>query len=275
MVTLKEALKGKLTKKELKLVPSSFDIVGDLVIFSDFPKELDKKDKIVGETLLKLHKNVKVVLKKVGKYSGEFRTPKLKIIAGERRKETELKENGIRLKLNPERVYFSVRLANERKRIIEQIKENEVILVMFSGIGPYPISIAKNKKVDEIYSIELNPIACEYQKENIALNKINNIKLYKGDVRDIVPKIKKKFDRIIMPLPKGAEDYLDIALGVAKKGTMIHFYDFLNENEFENAEEKIKKVCKKMNRKYKIVNLVKCGQFGPGIFRICVDFKIC
>ena len=106
-----------LTKKQLSLVPSSFDIVGDLAIFSDFPKELEKKEKLIANTLLGLHKNIRVVLKKSKKYSGKFRTPELKIIIGEKRKETGLMENNVRLKLNPEKTYFSTRLATERKRI--------------------------------------------------------------------------------------------------------------------------------------------------------------
>lgn len=274
MVSFKEALKSKLTGKQLSLVPSSFDIVGDLAIFSDFPKELKSKEKLIGEALLKLHKNIKVVLKKTKKYSGKYRTPKLRIIAGEKRKETELKENNVRFRLNPEKAYFSVRLATERSRINQLIKPNESILVMFSGVGPYPIGIAKNKKPGEIYSIEINPCAVEYQKENILLNKVSNIRLFKGDVKKIVPKLNKKFDRILMPLPRGAESFLNIALKAAKKNSIIHFYDFLHEDEFKKAEEKIKKACKSSKKKYKILNLVKCGQFGPGIYRICVDFRI-
>ncbi len=274
MTTLKGALKDKLTKKQLDLVPSSFDIVGDLAIFSDFPKELKKKEKLIGETLLELHKNIKVVLKKTKKYSGKFRTPKLKIIVGEKRKETELRENNVRLKLNPEKAYFSARLATERKRIMEQVKGKEEILAMFSGIGVYPIVITKNKKPKIIYSIEINPSACEYQKENIMLNNVNNIKLFKGDVRKIVPKLKKKFDRILMPLPRGAEGYLDVALKASKKNSIIHFYDFLHENEFGKAKGKIDLACNKAKKKYRILKTVKCGHFGPGIYRICVDFKI-
>lgn len=274
MPTLKQALKGKLTQKQLNLVPSSYDIVGDLAIFSDFSKELKDKEKLIAETLLNLHKNIKVVLKKTKKYSGKFRTPKLKIIAGENRKETELKENNVRLKLNPEKAYFSVRLATERKRINELIKPNELILVMFSGVGPYSVGIAKNANPEEVYSIEVNPDACNYQKENILVNKINNIKLFSGDVKKIMPKLKKKFDRILMPLPKGAENYLDLAIKAGKKNTTIHFYDFLHESEFQKAKEKIDKACKKLKKKYRILNLVKCGQFGPGIYRICVDFEI-
>jgi len=274
MPTLKQALKNKLTKKQLELVPSSYDTVGDLAIFSDIPKELKNKEKMIAQALLELNKHIKVVLKKTKKYSGKFRTPKLKIIAGEKRKETELKENNVRLKLNPEKAYFSVRLATERKRINQLVKPNELVLVMFSGIGPYSICIAKNAKPKEVYSIEINPEACKYQKENILLNKINNIKLFKGDVRKIIPKLNKKFDRILMPLPRGAENYLDIAIKAAKKNTIIHFYDFLHESEFQKANEKVNKACKKLKKKYKILNLVKCGQFGPGIYRICVDFKV-
>lgn len=167
-----------------------------------------------------------------------------------------------------------VRLATERKRIIGQVRDGEEILVMFSGVGPYSIGIAKNKKPKEIYSVEINPIACKYQKENILLNKIKNIHLFKGDVKKIVPKLNKKFDRILMPLPRGAESFLGTALKAAKKNAIIHFYDFLHEDEFSKADEKIAKACKLAKKKYKILNLVKCGQFGPAIYRVCVDFKI-
>lgn len=274
MTKLKELLKKKLTPKQLNLVPSSFDMVGDLAIFSDIPKELKNKEKLIAEALLKLNKHIRVILKKTKKYSGKFRTPKLKIIAGEKRKETELKENKVRLKLNPEKAYFSVRLATERNRINQLIKPKESVLVMFSGVGVYPANISKNTEAKEIYSIEINPGAVEYQRENIFLNKLNNIKLFKGDVKVVVPKLKKRFDRILMPLPRGGEDYLGVALRATKKGSVIHFYDFLHEDEFDKAKEKIQKACQKAKKKYKILNLVKCGQFGPGIYRICVDFNL-
>jgi len=274
MVKLKELLKGKLTKKQLELVPSSFDMIGDLGVFSDFPDELRSKEKLIGDSLLKLNSHLKVVLKKTKKYSGKYRTPKLEVIAGERRKETELRENNVRLKLNPEKTYFSVRSSTERERINKLVKSGESVLVMFSGVGPFSIGIAKNTNCKEVYSVEINPNACEYQKENILLNKISNIKLFKGDVNSVVPGLKKKFDRVLMPLPRSAEDYLSVALKAAKKKGVVHFYDFLHENEFDRAKEKIALACGKLKNKYKILRLIKCGHFGPGIYRICVDFRI-
>lgn len=271
---LKELLKKKLSKKELEILPSSYDVVGFIMIFSDFPLELEEKEKLIGEALLELHKNIKTVCKKTRKYSGKFRLPRLKILAGEKTKETLHKENDISLKLDVEKVYFSPRLSTERKRIYQMVRKNENVLVMFSGCGVYPIVISKNSKTKETYSIEINPAACKYQEENIKSNKIKNIKLFKGDVNKVLPKIGKRFDRILMPLPKGAEDFLGLALSKTKKKGIIHFYDFLSEDEFYLAKEKIDKACKKAKKKYKILRIVKCGQFSPHVFRICVDFKI-
>ena len=269
-MNLRQALKSKLTKKQLSLLSSSFSTIGSIAIFSDFPIQLKTKEKLIAQTLLKLNKNIKTVAKKTKQYSGKYRLPKIRIIAGKKTKITTHKENNIILKLNIETCYFSPRLANERLRIAKQVKPKESILVMFSGIGPYPITIAKTKPVKEIYSIEMNPEAIKYQKENILLNNIQNIKLFKGDVNKILPKIKKKFDRILMPLPKSAESFLPLALTKIKPKGIIHFYDFQEKSEIKNSIEKIKKHIKN----FKILKKIKCGQFAPGKFRVCIDFKV-
>ena len=272
---LKYYLKNKLSEKELKLVPSSFDAVGDILIFSEFPNELSKKEKIIGQTILENYHNIKTILKKTKRYSGRFRTPKLKVIAGAKRKETTHKENNVFIKLDVEKVYFSPRMSSERKRITELTNPNESVLVMFSGSGVYPLVIAKNSKCKEVYGIEINPIAHKYGLENVKKNKLENkIKLFFGDVKKIMPKLNKKFNRILMPLPKGGEDFLNLTLKYIKNKGIVHFYDFLHEDEFYKGEEKVKKACEKLNRKYRILKTVKCGQYAPGFFRVCVDFKI-
>jgi len=271
---LKDILGGKLTKKELSLVPSSFDMVGSIIIFSDFPKQLSKKEKIIGNEILKNFRHFKSVFKKTKKYSGRFRTPKLKLLAGESNKETIHKENNVRLKLNVEKVYFSARLSEERKRIAKKVRKNEKILVMFSGCGVYPLVIAKNTKAREIYGIEINPTAHKYALENVKLNKINNINLLLGDVKKVSPKIKEKFNRIIMPLPKGAESFLGLALNKIRKNGIIHFYSFAEENNYDRIKKIINNECEKKKKKCRILDIVKCGQFSPRVYRLCVDFRV-
>ena len=265
-------IKG-LTKKEISLIPRSFDVVGDILIFSDFPPELENKMEVIGKYFLDTHKSVKVILRKVKQYSGKFRTAQMRILAGERRKETIYIEHGCKFKLHTEKTYFSSRLSNERKRIYNQVKQDETVLVMFSGVGPYPIVISKNMGAKEIYGVELNPFAHEYAKKNIILNKVNNVKLFLGDVNEVLPKLKKKFDRIIMPLPKDASAFLNLALSKIKKNAIIHFYDFLDKRDIPGkAIDKINLVCSE--NKFEILNIVKCGQYSPGKYRICIDFRI-
>ena len=272
---LKYYLNDKLSKKELALMPTSFDVVGDIMIFAEFPKELVKKEKIVGRIILENYHQIKTILKKTKKYSGKYRTPTLKVVAGEKRKETTCRENNVLIKLDVEKVYFSPRMANERTRIAGLVKPNESVLVMFSGSGVYPLVIAKNSKCKETYGVEINPTGHKYALENVKKNKLEGkVRLFKGDVMKIVPKLKKKFDRILMPLPKGAEKYLGVALKCAKKNSTVHFYDFLDEKESFKAEEKIKNACNKAKRKCRILNAVKCGQYSPGFYRFCIDFFV-
>jgi len=275
MATLREVLVEKLTKKQQEFLITAFDVVGDIAII-EIKDELVKKQRVIADVVLKLNNHIKVVCKKVGAHHGKYRRQKLEVIAGEKRKITEYKENGVRLRLNVETCYFSPRLSTERKRIFELVKKRERVLVMFSGVAPYPVVIAKNTEAGKIVGIEHNKEAHRFAIENIGLNKIENVELFHGDVNDIIPdKFKRHyFDRILMPLPKGAEDFLDIALKVAKKGSIIHFYDFLHEDQFDLAKEKIEEACKTAGKKHKVLRVVKCGQYSPRVYRICVDFKV-
>ena len=269
---LKSSLTTKLKENDLKFLRKSMDTVGNIAIL-EISDELVKKEKLIAREVLRINKNIKTVLRK-GKHEGVFRIQKLKHLAGEKTKETVYKENNVLLKLDVERVYFSPRLSSERKRIMEMIKKPEDVLVMFSGCGPYVCVIAKNTPAKSVYGVEINPVAHNYAIQNLLLNKLSNAFVFLGDVKTVVPKLKMRFDRIIMPLPKSADDYLEVAFSVSKKSTMIHFYDFQQEGEFEKSTEKIIKACESKGRRFKILNIFKCGQSAPREFRICVDFEI-
>lgn len=243
----------------------SYDILGDIAVLDN------KGTKKQALALLKNNKSLKVVLKRAGIFKGKYRTRKLSWLAGEKRKTTRYKESDCYFDLDIEKCYFSSRLANERLRILKQVKKNESILVMFSGVAVYPIVIAKHKLVKEIYAVEINPIAHKYAQANVQLNKLNNIKLYSGDVKKVLPKIKKKFDRIIMPLPKDAPLFLDLAVKKLKKGGIINLYYFFEEN---NLKEQAKELLSKHLKKFKILNVVKCGAYSPYVYRTCIDFKL-
>ncbi len=267
-ITIENVLKNKLTKNQLSLLPKAQEIVGKIMIL-EVPEKLQKKEKLIAEAYLELNKNVETVVKKTNIHSGVYRTRKVKILAGKKSKETIHLENGVKIKLHLEKTYFSARSGNERLRVAKQVKKGENVLVMFSGAGPFPLVFAKNSQPKSIVGIELNPLAHQYALESIALNKMENqIVLHQGDVRTIVPPLRRKFDRVAMPLPKTGEEFLDLALRKVNVGGTIHLYSFLNELEMKSE-------AKRLAKEYpvKVLRTVKCGQFSPSVFRICFDLK--
>ena len=155
------------------------------------------------------------------------------------------------------------------------VKPGEEVLVMFSGAAPYPLVIAKNSKAKVVYGIEMNPLAHQYALENVFINKLDDrVAIFEGDVRKILPKLRKRFNRIAMPLPKTGEEFLDIALSKVKVGGMIHLYAFLNEKEIDNEAKKVREICKENKHSVRILRKVKCGQFSPSVFRVCFDIKV-
>lgn len=264
---LKEVLEGKLNEKEERLLRQGFDTVGDIAII-EIPKELVKKERVIAQAVLKQHKNVKVVAKKLGGHEGKYRVQKVKILAGVKRTETVHKESGVICKLGVAKCYFSPRLGTERMRIAKQVKPEEKVLVMFSGVGIYPLIMAKHSQAKKIVGIEINPTAHKYAQENMLLNKAGGkIVLYKGDVRKVAPKIKERFDRIIMPLPKTAITYLDLAFKLANKKAVIHLYAFAREGKFDEVKEI---VGKKLKKGWKVKSVTPCGQTRAREWRVCV-----
>lgn len=275
-MNLKEALKGRLTKKEMEKLNTSFDIVGSregAVAIIEIPDELKKKEKTIGAAVLKVHKNVKSVLKKSSERKGDFRLRDYKLIAGSRNTEVLHRESGCALRLDPRKTYFSVREGTERERIAKEVKPGENILVMFGGVAPFSVIIAKKKDV-RVYSVEINPEAHRYACENVMINRVGDrVVPVLGDVREVCRTFGKKFDRVIMPLPESAWSFLDLALSCSSRGGVVYLYGFGGE-ESKGLEKKAKATAKKSCKKIRILRKRKVLPYSPRTHKVCLEIKV-
>ncbi|MCD6493559.1 MAG: class I SAM-dependent methyltransferase family protein [Archaeoglobaceae archaeon] len=271
-MSLKEMLKGKISDEEMKLVRKSFEIIGDIVII-EIPEEIIHLKNLIVNAILKKHKHVKTILRKVGEVNGVFRVAKYEIIYGSET-ETIAKEFGCKFLVDPTKVYYTVKLSGERERIAKQVREGEKVLVMFAGVGPYAIVIAKLAKPKVVVGIEINPKAVEYFRKNVKLNKVDNVVIYEGDVKEILPKINEEFDRILMPAPHSAENFVYLIKNKIKVGGIVHYYTFASQNEEKVLPEKIKEIFEKSGMVVEILNIKECGSFAPYVNRYVADVKI-
>ncbi len=250
----------------------TIDIIGDIAIVK-FPQEtffLWKK--IFSWRFLRKNKNIVTVLEKKGDIKGRLRKFETGFLTGIDKRETIHKENHCQFYLHVDETYFSPRLSNERAVVSEElykiVKQNSKILVMFAGVAPFSIVLArflKNNGIKaKIYSSELNKKASEYAKRNVALNKLQDyVEVLQGDSRNI--NVKDKFDVILMPRPNLKDSFLDSALKFSKKGTLIYYHGF-------GIREKVLKGVK--NSKLKLVYIRKAGDIAPRKWRWLVKLRV-
>ena len=255
----------------MELVPNSFDIVGDIFVIKLFP-ELEPYVETIANALLETNKNAKVVAVDKG-VKGEFRTRDLEVIAGENRTTTVQKEYGLRYEIDLAKVYFSPRLATERKRIADMVKPGERITDMFCGVGPFSLLLTKKSKPSIVYAIDKNPEAINYLLKNININKLKGISPMLGDAREMARKLPDP-DRIIMNLPHSAIDFLDTALEIVTSGGTIHLYTIQEIDTLDIIKNAIIKLAESKDRKPKINNIQELHSYSPSQQMFCFDIFI-
>ena len=276
---IRSELTGIIPDDRLGLVPRSFDIIGSkqkAIAIIEIPEELKDYEQIVVSAIMNVHRNVSSVLAKESERLGELRIRELRLVAGDPDTEIVHKESGCFFKLDPRRVYFSPRESVERERIATKVDRGESILVMFSGVGPFPICIAKRQGTVRVTAVEINHLAHNYCIENIHLNKVSDqVHAIMGDVREVCPQLGATFDRILMPLPKGAHKFLDMAIPLLRDGGVLHFYHWAPEpNPFSKAEELIARATGKHGRMSEILERRRVSQYSPRVWKIRIDARL-
>jgi tRNA (guanine37-N1)-methyltransferase len=277
---LKTALEGKLAPEDITLVYKSYDVIGDIAVIR-IPEQLLPMSSTIAEALMVQHKHVKAVWRQSSPVAGDFRLRELELVSGERRTETIHKEHGCLFKVDIKECYFSPRLGYERLRIARMVKDDEVVINMFAGVGCYSITIAKHSKAAKIYSVDINPVAVKYMHENVLLNKVvARVIPIEGDARKVVEnKLENTADRVLMPLPERACEYMESALSALRpQGGWIHYYAFEHAEKGETPVEKVKtKVLENMQRhaanfELSLGRIVR--QTGPNWYQVAIDISV-
>ena len=254
-------------------LPTSYDVIGDIIIIKT-PNELIKYKDEIGNALLITNKKIKTICN-TSSISGELRTRNVEVISGENKTLTTHKEYGLNFKLDVSKTYFSPRLAEERKRVASLVKSGEIIVDMFAGIAPFSIMIAKYAYPEIIFTFDKNKSAVEFAKKNVKLNNvIDKIEIFFDDsknVKKILDKKTSKVDRIIMNLPFSAHKYFPYALQLITDKCIIHYYDMIEEKKIENRLNELEKLANKYEISLNYHKIRKIKSYSPREFYIGID----
>ncbi len=259
---------------------SAFDIIGDLAIIK-VPPHPEFSANEVARAVMALHKNIKSVFVQTTEVYGDFRLRGLTHIAGENRTCTLHKESGCLFKIDVAKCYFSPRLSGERTRIANLVKRAETVVNMFAGVGCFSIAIAKRTNNARVYSIDINPAAFEFMIENIRLNGVYaRVIPILGDAKAVISdRLRGCANRVLMPLPEKALEYLPAAVSALKQeGGWIHPHMFIHtiktETPREIVSQKLSESLSSLDIEYDIASTRVVRSTGPNWWQIAADIHI-
>jgi tRNA (guanine37-N1)-methyltransferase len=268
-----QQLASKISKDELTKLSKGYDQIGSIAIIEFKGKRANERK--IARLLIQSNNSIKTVLAKAGAVSGKYRIRKLRYVAGIKDYMANYRENECIFRFDIRKVYFSNRLSFERSRILKLAKKGENVMVMFAGVGPFAIEIARNIKDTNIVAIELNKSAYNYMLASITLNKLNNVKAVCGDVKKEAKNYGNFADRVIMPLPKSSLEFLDQVHKVAKKNAVVHLYAFSElDDPFSKICNKIVAHSKKKRYTVKIMNKRIVRPYSTKECEVVIDYSI-
>ncbi len=256
-------------ESEKKLLPSGWQVLGDIVIIS-LKAELEHRKAEIGEALLSLYPGCRTVLLDRG-IVGRMRQPAREIIAGENT-ETIHRENGCLFKLDAMRIMYSQGNLAEKKRM-SRLGKGEAVVDMFAGIGYFSIPMAVHSKPKKIIAIEINREAFAYLKENIRLNKVGDIiEPAEGDCAKVAPR--GMADRVIMGY-LDAHPYIEQGIRALVPGGILHYHEAVPEAVERRPVERIIEASGKLGRNVEIIGVRRIKKYSPGVWHVVVDAKVC
>jgi len=277
---LRKTLSNVLYPEDIGKIYNSFDIVGDIAIIK-LPSTSSVSPQTAAKAIMTRHRNVKTVLLQTSPVAGDLRLRRLTHVAGENKTSTVHKEFECLFSVDVEKCYFSPRLSHERTQIAGMVKPNETVVNMFAGVGCFSIIIAKKVNTSKVFSIDVNPAAIQFMQENIRINRVyGKVIPLLGDAKEIINnRLQRVADRVLMPLPEKAREYLPYAVSALKaSGGWIHYYGFEHEKKTESASEKVKlKVAETLDAlgldfEVPFVRVVRST--GPNWFQLVADVHV-
>jgi tRNA (guanine37-N1)-methyltransferase len=266
--------------QELRQMYNSFDIVGDIAIIK-FPSGNLVNSEIIANQIMAIHKNVRTVFAQTSSILTQFRVRNLRLLYGDNKTNTVHKESDCFFAVDVAKCYFSPRLSYERSRIASIVKPGETIVNMFAGVGCFSIIIAKSVPETKVFSIDVNPTAFQYMIENIRVNRVyGRVFPLSGDSKEIInARLQGVADRVLMPLPEKALDYLPYAVSTLKNHRgWIHYYDFQHaigkENPIDGTKQKVSVKLESLGVSYVFATSRIIRSTGPNWYQTALDILV-
>ncbi|MEF8809127.1 class I SAM-dependent methyltransferase [Natronomonas sp.] len=246
----------------------SYERLGEIAIIDE---DDDERAREIADAIAASDLPLETVVNRASPIEGELRIRDWDLLVGEDT-ETVHREYGCAFEVDIAEMYFSPRLATERRRVVEQVEDGEHFFDMFAGVGPFVIPAAKRGA--DCVGADLNEAAIEYLRRNAERNGVaDRVTAIHGDVREISG-YDDWADRLVMNLPHSADEFLDTAVELAGDDCLLHFYDIQHESDpFGPGERAIREAA---DPEYEVTVQTRheVRSYAPHELNVCLDVRL-
>ncbi|KAB1196855.1 MULTISPECIES: class I SAM-dependent methyltransferase family protein [Haloferax] len=247
----------------------SYERLGDIVILDEDDPERARE---IADAIVESDLKAATVVNRASKIKGELRVRDWDVLVGDST-ETVHREYGTELRLDIDSVYFSPRLATERHRVVQQVREGEHVFDMFAGVGPFAVPAAKAGA--DVVACDLNEVAVEYLRENAERNDVTErLTAIHGDVRDVADEYDGWADRLIMNLPHSASEFLDTAVRLAGDECVVHLYDIQHEDDPFGPGLTAVRAAAEDEYDIEVLEEKIVRSYAPHEYNVCLDVRL-
>jgi tRNA wybutosine-synthesizing protein 2 len=271
--SIKKKLSMVLPSSLMNRLPDRWEKIGTVVTIK-LPDVLKQHQEIIGQAYREVL-NCTTVLNDRGGILGLYREPVVDVISGDSITETIHTENGIRFKMDPQRIMFSSGNMAERRRMATISHSCETVVDLFAGIGYFTLPIGVYSKPKKIFACEINPIAYRYLCANVVINHVTDIvEPLLGNNQKTAPK--DCADRVILGYLQEPQLFLKVALECLRNQSgILHYHEVVPfESIPETPLKHIETATKKYHRSVELLKINKIKSYAPRIHHVVLDVRI-
>ncbi|XP_076048531.1 tRNA (guanine(37)-N(1))-methyltransferase-like [Oratosquilla oratoria] len=127
---------------------------------------------LIGQVMLDKVPGITMVVNKTNVIDNTFRNFSMEVVAGKGDTVATVKENGRTFQFDFAKMYWNPRLSTEHERIVNKLKDGDVLYDVMAGVGPFTIPAARKKC--RVVANDLNPDSFKWLNTNCKINKVND-----------------------------------------------------------------------------------------------------
>jgi len=209
-----------------EVAPKKWERLGDVVVVR-LSDAAQRYRAAIGTALAEVL-DARAVVEDCSGIHGILRTPEVRILWG-RGMEVVHREGGVLYMFDVAKIMFSSGNLPERTSIASKVRDGDVVVDLFAGIGYFTLPIAVHARPAIVYACELNPVAYHYLRENLRLNRATNVQPLAGDCRETAP---RGVADVVLMGAFSAHDYLDVAFESLRGAGFVVYHELCPREQF-------------------------------------------